>query len=63
MRESEHSLTSGWAASQGKGKQPREKIRGSQYVRREEKIRPKQTIRIPFIQRPERQKNPFRRST
>lgn len=30
-----------------KGK-PREKIRGSQFVKREEKIRPKLTIRNPF---------------
>lgn len=34
------------------GKQPQEKVRGSQFWKREEKQRPKLTIRIPFIQRP-----------
>jgi hypothetical protein len=38
------------AAGQGNRNQPREKIRGSQHVRREEKIRPKLTIRNPFLE-------------
>lgn len=36
---------------------PREKIRGSQFVKREEKIRPKLTIRNPF-QEWKREKKP-----
>ena len=37
---------------QGGRPKPPPKIRGSQFVRREEKKRPKLIVKIPFIQRP-----------
>lgn len=44
-------FTAGLEFGQGNNQKPPPKIRGSQFVKREEKVKPKLTIRNPYIQK------------